>query len=125
MKKKLTSEEILKLPKDEFLKFMDESKKSLYKVTFIKSLPKDYQEYDFDKKVDYWTETLNQGMRYQVEKGFNEYLVFSPEWYEAFASIDSNIDNIMDKVFYTFSKYDWNWSKEEYLKRIKHSSSLS
>ncbi len=57
-------------------------------------------------------------MRLQAEKGYDESIVFSTEWYKAIKSIDIEVDNIMDEVFNVFFKYGWSWSKEKYFKRI-------
>lgn len=119
MKKRPTTyEEIKKLSKEEFLEFTLQEQKRVYKSNFIRCLPDNYSELSFDDKVKYWTEALNQGMRLQVEKGHDEYSTFTPQWYKTFREVDPNVDEIMDKVFRTFSKYGWTWDKQEYLKRI-------
>lgn len=118
MERELSSEEILKLPKDEFIKYMKSVKKRTYKTNFLSILPDNYQKLSFDEKVKYWTGILNQGMRLQVEKGHDEYSIFNPEWYKTFKEVDDNVDKIMDEVFDVFSKYGWSWSKKEYLRRI-------
>jgi len=117
-KRPTTYEEIKKLSKEEFLEFTLQEQKRVYKSNFIRCLPDNYSELSFDDKVKYWTEALNQGMRLQVEKGHDEYSTFTPQWYKTFREVDPNVDEIMDKVFRTFSKYGWTWDKQEYLKRI-------
>jgi hypothetical protein len=108
MKRELSSEEI----------YMKSVKKRTYKTNFISSLPDNYQRFNFAEKVKFWAGILNHGMRLQVEKGDDEYSTFTPEWYKTFQEVDSNVDEIMEEVFHTFSKYEWSWSKEEYLRRI-------
>jgi hypothetical protein len=117
MKKPLTSEEILKLSKEDFIKYMEQVRNEQYEKMKGVEDP-NYEYYDFDKKVGYWCETLNKQMRLQVEKGLDEYIIFNPFWYKAIKRIEPDIDNIMNKVFEKFSSFQWEWSKEEYLKRI-------
>lgn len=116
MKKKLTSEEILKLPKKEFLNYMRDSRKNAFENFEITN--PSYRELSQKEKVNYWVEKLNQSMRLQVEKGFDEYLIFSPEWYTAMKKNEPEFDAIMDEVFNRFMTLNWSWSKKEYLKRI-------
>jgi hypothetical protein len=118
VKRELSSEEILKLPKDEFIEYMNSVKKRTYKANFLSSLPNDYQRLGFDEKVKFWVENLHQGMRLQVEKGYDEYSTYTPEWHKTFREVDSNVDEIMEEVFRTFYKCGWAWNKQEYLKRI-------
>lgn len=118
MKRELSSEEILKLPKDKFIEYMNSVKKRTYKTNFLSYLPENYHKLNFDEKVKFWVGILNQGMRLQVEKGHDEYSTFTPQWHKTFRDVDSNVDEIMEEVFRTFSKYRWPWDKQEYLKRI-------
>lgn len=123
MKKRPTTyEEIKKLSKEEFLEFTREGQKRVYKKNFLSCLPDNYNEFSFDDKVKYWTESLNKGMRLQVEKGHNTYSTFTPQWYKTFQEIDPSVDEIMKEVFRTFSKYGWTWDKQEYLKKISRST---
>ncbi len=121
MKKQPTTyDEIMKLSKEEFIKFTLDGQKRVYKSNFIRCLPNNYNELSFDDKVKYWVESLNQDMRLQAEKGHDEYSIFSVQWYETFKSIDPNVDRIMEAVFNIFRRYNWPWSEEEYLKRISN-----
>lgn len=117
MKKPLTSEEILKLSKEDFIKYMEQIKEGQYKK--IKGIEDpNYVNYDFDEKVGYWCETLNKQMRLQAEKGLDEYAIFSPSWHKTIKRIEPDFDYIMNKVFEKFLTFQWEWNKEEYLKRI-------
>jgi molecular chaperone GrpE (heat shock protein) len=117
MNKNLTSEEILKLSKEDFIKYMESVKEEQYRNIKDVGDP-NYTNYSYDEKVGFWCENLNKQMRLQVEKGLDEYIIFNPLWHEAMNRIEPDFDKIMDKVFERFLSFKWEWSKEEYLKRI-------
>lgn len=120
MKKKLSSEELLKLPKEEFIKYMEEIKEDQYNKLSDLGDP-NYFKYSFDVKVNFWCENLNKQMRIQAEGGFDVYVIFNSLWYKNMKRIEPDLDLIIDKVFEKFKLYHWEWSKEEYLKRINES----
>jgi len=76
-----------------------------------------YPKYSFDEKVSYWSQTLNQQMRWQAESGLDEYTIFSRDWYISVKGIEPNIDRIIAMSFEKF--LSWEWSQNEYLKRIQ------
>lgn len=117
MEKKLTSEEILKLSKEDFIKYMEAIKVEQYGKIKDVGDP-NYINYSFDEKIGFWCENLNKQMRLQAEKGLDEYIIFNSLWYEAMNRIEPDLDKIMDKVFERFLSFKWEWSKKEYLKRI-------
>lgn len=123
MKRNLTSEEILRLPKDEFINYMNEVEEDRYNNMQEVDFP-NYHTLSFDDKVNFWCEDLNLTMRNQAESGFDEYLVFKPIWYKTMKRLEPDFDLIIDKVFEKFKLYQWEWSKEEYLKRINESHTL-
>ena len=118
MNKKLTSEEILKLPKEDFVKYMEESTKEYYQ-NLVDLDDKNYSQYSIEEKIGFWCEDLNRQMRRQIESGLDPYSIFKRDWYLAMKRLEPEFDNIMDKVFDKFFYYNWNWKKEEYLKRIQ------
>lgn len=120
MKKNLSSEEILNLSKEEFIKYMEESKKEYYSKLFDVG-ESDYNKYTLDEKIKFWYENLNRHMRLQDEKGLNPYLLFSADWYNAIKRIEPNFDVIIDKVFEEFKLLQFGWSKDEFLKSINKS----
>ena len=113
----MASEEILKLPKEVFIQYMKDSES-----TYFKNLKKienpDYENYSLDDKINYWTENLHEQMRLQVESGIDPYLIFTPEWYDAYKRIEQNLDIIMEGVSVRFKSFNWEFKWEEYQKRI-------
>jgi hypothetical protein len=121
MKRNLTSEEILNLPKAEFIQYMKELEEEKYSNMKNLGYP-NYDTYSFNDKVNLWCEELNSTMRNQAASGLDEYLVFKPIWYKTMKRLEPDFDLIIDKVFEKFKLYQWEWSKEEYLKRINEDS---
>lgn len=117
MKSKLTSEEILKLPKEEFIKYMEQLEEERYNNMQNLGYP-NYENCNFNEKVNLWCEELNKSMRNQAESGLDEYSIFKPIWYHTMKRLEPDFDLIIDKVFEKFSLYNWEWNKGEYLKRI-------
>ena len=76
----------------------------------------EYPYYSIEKKIGYWSGTINQQMRWQAESGLNEYAIFSPRWYKWAKEQEPEFDKIIDEVFKRFLA--WEWDKNEYLKRI-------
>jgi hypothetical protein len=121
MKINLTSEEILKLPKAEFIQYMKKTEEEKYNNMKDLGYP-NYDTYNFDDKVNLWCEELNSVMRNQATSGLDEYLVFKPIWYITMKRLEPDFDLIIDEVFEKFKIYQWEWSKEKYLKRINEDS---
>lgn len=76
----------------------------------------DYLKYTLEDKVEYWSGTLHRQMRWQVESGLDAYAIFSPMWYVEVKEKEPDIDRIIDKAFE--KSLSWEWSKDEFLKRI-------
>ena len=115
--KKLTSEEILKLSKEDFIKYMEISSENHYQN--LTDLGDDnYRHYSHEEKINFWCENINMQMRQQVESGLDPYNIFKRDWYLAMKRLEPEFDIIIDQVFNNFKYFDWNWKKEEYLKRI-------
>ncbi|HEY9007691.1 MAG TPA: hypothetical protein VIM75_16240 [Ohtaekwangia sp.] len=120
MKVNLPAEEILSLSKEDFIKYMEESKKAYYrKLSDV--VDSDYDKFTLEEKIKFWYESLNRHMRLQDEKGLNPYLIFSSDWYNAIKRIEPNFDMIIDKVFEEFKLLQFGWSKDEFLKSINKS----
>lgn len=115
---KLTSDELLKLPKDVFVKYMLHIEEEKYNSMTDFGVP-DYINFSHEAKVNFWCEQLNRSMRIQAESGLDEYIMFKPIWYKTMKRLEPNFDLIIDAVFEKFKLYQWDWKKEEYLKRIK------
>lgn len=117
MKRHLTSEEVLNLPKEEFVKYMQKIEEEKYNNMHVIEFA-NYDRFNFDEKVSAWCEQLNLIMRNQASSGLDEYLTFKPIWYKTMKRLEPEFDLIIDKVFEKFRLYQWEWSKEEFLKRI-------
>lgn len=116
--KKLNSKEILNLPKDDFSAYMRDVENTNYDKNFNASLPLDYNKLSYSTKLSFWVEHLNQSMRLQVEKGLDEYLLFTPKWYKSLVKIEPQTGDLINDIFEKFSSYGWSWNKREFLKRI-------
>ncbi|RKF03585.1 hypothetical protein C8N26_1975 [Tenacibaculum lutimaris] len=79
-----------------------------------------YIDKTFIDRVIYWSGRLHQQMRWQVESGLDPYSIYTPEWYQSTKKFETNFDKIMDEVFSKYWGTGADWSKEEYLKRIKN-----
>ena len=111
----LSFEEITHLPNEEFIKKMELAKHNYFSGLEDLGDPA-YKGYSPEQKIAFWETSLNKQMRRQVESGFDEYAIFSVDWYQAIKRLEPGIDSIMAQVFDSpgFS----GWEKEEYLKRI-------
>ncbi len=118
MKKKLTSAQILNLSKEEFIKYMKEIEEDNYSKMNKLEFP-NYENLDLEGKADIWCSELNTYMRNQASSGLDEYLLFTPNWYKTMKRLDPEFDLVMELVFEKFKRYQWEWNKDEYLKRIK------
>jgi len=99
---------------DYFLNYIKENKKAVEKSE------NEYKLLTYEERVKYWSGTLHREMRWQAESGLDPYAIYTSEWYKRIKTIEPEIDSIMDKIFSS----QWNttggeWSKEEFLKRIK------
>ena len=118
MKRNLSSKEILNLPKEKFIEYMQKLEEERFNNMHDLGIP-GYENYSFDEKVIYWCEELNKRMRNQVESGLDEYAIFSPIWHRTMKRLEPDFDLIIIHVFKKFSFYSWEWKKVEYLKRIQ------
>jgi len=76
-----------------------------------------YPKYSLEQKISYWSQMLNQQMRWQSENGLDEYKIFNKEWYESIKQMEPDLDKI---IAISFEKFlSWQWNYQEYLKRIK------
>lgn len=117
MKKILASEEILKLSNDEFIRYMQELEFERYNNMKKIEFP-NYDTLSFNDKINVWCEELNSNMRSQAASGHDVYIIFKPIWYKTMKRLEPEFDLIIEEVFKKFKIYQWEWSKEEYLKRI-------
>ena len=78
-----------------------------------------YPNYSFQEKVSYWSGELHQQMRWQAESGLDPYSIYSTKMYQSTKEFEPDFDKIMDEVFSKYWGTGADWSKEEYLKRIK------
>ena len=62
---KLTSEQILKLSKEDFIRYINEVKKEYYE-NLEDVGDSNYEKYSTEEKIDFWTETMNRQMRLQA-----------------------------------------------------------
>ncbi|MEM8531928.1 MAG: hypothetical protein AAGF95_13880 [Chloroflexota bacterium] len=112
----MTSEELLRLPPEEFTQLMQEAKRKRLADVQTISDP-DYAGYTFEQKVRYWSSQINQQMRWQAESGLDPYAGFSRDWYEAVKRAEPHFDAIIDAAFEQF--LSWEWDKAEYKRRIQ------
>ncbi|AFM05422.1 hypothetical protein Fleli_3082 [Bernardetia litoralis DSM 6794] len=71
----------------------------------------EYETLNQEEKVKYWSGTLHQEMRWNVESGINAYDVFSKEWLEEVKPIEPNIEEILKEVIEKHWKNYWNKQK--------------
>ena len=121
MKKKLkgyTHEELLKMSNDRLSKLFDEENDGMNRK--VKEFEhSEYANFSLDEKIKYFSGTLHQQMRWQVESGLDPYAIYNREWYESTKVLEPELDKIMDEVFAKYWGTGADWSKEGYLKRIK------
>lgn len=75
-----------------------------------------YQLLSLDEKISYWAGGLHTIMRNQVESGFDEYSIFTVDWYNNIKKHEPDFEHILSVVF--SEKLGNHWSKSEVLKRI-------
>ena len=93
-------------------------KEAFYKeIKAISSFWQDiYPAMNKEEKIAYWSDSINQQLRWQAESGLDPYAIFNPDWYANSLNKEPEFDEIIDVAFREF--LSWEWSKQEYLKRI-------
>lgn len=75
-----------------------------------------YPKMSYSEKVDFWTTTIHQHFRWQGESGYDQYSMFTPEWYAEMIAETPDFDKIMEEVI--DNRVGGVVNKEEYLNRI-------
>jgi hypothetical protein len=112
----MSFEEMTELPRQEFIDRMEKlQNRHLQEMTDLGD-PR-YAGYTFEEKVEFWKSALHRQMRKQAESGFNEYDIFSYQWYQAVIKLEPQFELIMAQVFKSAVFEEWN--RDEFLSRIK------
>ena len=117
----LSGEEQMKLPKAEFLKYY-RKQEAHFRAKQTEIAP-NYDQKNFNEKVDFWAGRMNQGMRWQADSGLDPYAGYSAEWRENILCFEPNFDTIIEEAFERF--LSWEWNHEEYLNRVRVSNQTS
>ncbi len=116
--KDYTQDEFSKMTDEEIDKLMEFERGENFKEE-LRFKQVEYPNYSFEKKVKFWGSTLHRNMRWLEEDGDDPYSIYSLDWYRSVKEKEPNIDDIMKKVISKYWGTGADWSKEEYLKRIK------
>ncbi len=57
-----------------------------------------YPKMTLDQKINYWSESLHQQMRWNGESGFDEMAVFSKADYDLWKQRESSIDSLLPAI---------------------------
>lgn len=70
-----------------------------------------YKTLNQEERITYWSGTLHQEMRWNVESGIDAYDIFSKEWLEEVRTIEPNIEQVLKEVIEKYWKNYWNKQK--------------
>ncbi len=71
----------------------------------------EYKTLNREERIDYWSGSLHQEMRWNAESGFDEYMVFSKKWLEEVQTIEPNIEELLKEIIEKKWKNYWNKQK--------------
>lgn len=71
----------------------------------------EYKTLSQEDKLKYWSGTLHQEMRWNVESGIDAYAIFSKEWLQKIKIFEPNIEELLKEVIEKYWKNYWNEQK--------------
>lgn len=110
----LSYNELMKLSKNDFIKYYEEIQE--WGRSQQTEIALGYDDLTKDEKVQYWVTRLGRTFRSQAESGLDPYVSYTPEWYANIKRFEPDLDKLL-KAAFKGSLY-WEWDFEEFMNRI-------